>query len=73
MLFHSINEVLWGDVSISMLTLFRVATFEDWTDYLGLSFIVILLTAVHLTKKLVLMEFTNMNKKEFCGMRALLF
>ena len=30
--FHSINEVLWGDVSISMLTLFRVATFEDWTD-----------------------------------------
>ncbi|TPH12510.1 ion transporter [Litorilituus lipolyticus] len=32
MLFHNINEVLWGDVSISMLTLFRVATFEDWTD-----------------------------------------
>ncbi|MCO4798897.1 MAG: ion transporter [Colwelliaceae bacterium] len=31
-LFHKINEVLWGDVSISMLTLFRVATFEDWTD-----------------------------------------
>lgn len=30
--FHEINEVLWGDVSISMLTLFRVATFEDWTD-----------------------------------------
>jgi len=32
MFFHAINEVLWGDVSISMLTLFRVATFEDWTD-----------------------------------------
>jgi len=32
MLFNTINEVLWGDVSISMLTLFRVATFEDWTD-----------------------------------------
>ena len=30
--FHNINEVLWGNVSISMLTLFRVATFEDWTD-----------------------------------------
>ena len=30
--FHDINEELWGDVSISMLTLFRVATFEDWTD-----------------------------------------
>jgi voltage-gated sodium channel len=31
-LFERINSVLWGDVSISMLTLFRVATFEDWTD-----------------------------------------
>src|SRR5690554_6715795 len=28
----SVDEVLWGDVAISMLTLFRVATFEDWTD-----------------------------------------
>lgn len=31
-LFAQINETLWDDVSISMLTLFRVATFEDWTD-----------------------------------------
>ncbi len=31
-LFEDINKVLWGDVSISMLTLFRIATFEDWTD-----------------------------------------
>jgi voltage-gated sodium channel len=30
--FSDINETLWGDVSIAMLTLFRVATFEDWTD-----------------------------------------
>lgn len=30
--FGRINEALWGDVSISMLILFRVATFEDWTD-----------------------------------------
>ena len=30
--FSEIDEVLWGDVSIAMLTLFRVATFEDWTD-----------------------------------------
>lgn len=30
--FSDINSVLWGDVSIAMLTLFRVATFEDWTD-----------------------------------------
>jgi voltage-gated sodium channel len=31
-LFENINPTLWSDVSISMLTLFRVATFEDWTD-----------------------------------------
>lgn len=31
-LFGSINPVLWGDIVISMLTLFRVMTFEDWTD-----------------------------------------
>ena len=31
-LFESINPTLWGDITISMLTLFRVMTFEDWTD-----------------------------------------
>lgn len=30
--FAKINPTLWGDISISMLTLFRVMTFEDWTD-----------------------------------------
>lgn len=30
--FADINETLWGDISIAMLTLFRVMTFEDWTD-----------------------------------------
>jgi len=31
-LFEKVNPVLWGDLGISLLTLFRVATFEDWTD-----------------------------------------
>ena len=31
-LFGDINPVLWGNIAISMLTLFRVMTFEDWTD-----------------------------------------
>ena len=31
-LFADINPVLWGNIAISMLTLFRVMTFEDWTD-----------------------------------------
>ena len=30
--FGAINPQLWGNISISLLTLFRVATFEDWTD-----------------------------------------
>lgn len=31
-MFNQINPKLWGDIAISMLTLFRVMTFEDWTD-----------------------------------------
>lgn len=31
-LFETINPVLWGDIAVSLLTLFRVMTFEDWTD-----------------------------------------
>lgn len=30
--FAGINDFLWGDIAAAMLTLFRVATFEDWTD-----------------------------------------
>lgn len=32
MFFNRINPVLWGDIAHAMLTLFRVMTFEDWTD-----------------------------------------
>lgn len=31
-MFEAINSELWGDITISLLTLFRVMTFEDWTD-----------------------------------------
>lgn len=31
-MFEHINPELWGNISIAMLTLFRIATFEDWTD-----------------------------------------
>jgi len=30
--FAEINPELWGDIALSLLTLFRVMTFEDWTD-----------------------------------------
>ncbi|WP_027849132.1 ion transporter [Marinospirillum minutulum] len=29
-LFHEVNEKLWGNISLAMLTLFQVATFESW-------------------------------------------
>ena len=32
--FAKVNETLWGDIAISLLTLFRVMTFEGWTEIL---------------------------------------
>ena len=32
MFFSQINPELWRNITVAMLTLFRVATFEDWTD-----------------------------------------
>jgi voltage-gated sodium channel len=32
MFFGNIDPALWENITISMLTLFRVVTFEDWTD-----------------------------------------
>lgn len=29
-LFHNVNEDLWGNIALAMLTLFQVATFESW-------------------------------------------
>ncbi|MDR5898151.1 ion transporter [Halomonas vilamensis] len=31
-LFAEVDEFLWGNIATAMLTLFRIATFEDWTD-----------------------------------------
>lgn len=31
-LFEKVNPELWGNINIALLTLFRVMTFEDWTD-----------------------------------------
>ncbi len=31
-LFQHINPYLWGNISIALLTLFRIATFESWTE-----------------------------------------
>jgi len=31
-IFNTINPDLWGNISVALLTLFRISTFEDWTD-----------------------------------------
>ncbi|XKE44583.1 ion transporter [Halomonas organivorans] len=31
-LFAEVDDFLWGNIATAMLTLFRIATFEDWTD-----------------------------------------
>jgi voltage-gated sodium channel len=61
MLFHQINEVLWGDVSISMLTLFRVATFEDWTDVMYETMTVFPLSWVYYLSFIFLTAFIFLN------------
>jgi voltage-gated sodium channel len=52
--FAKINPELWGDISISLLTLFRVMTFEDWTDYVTLMSSIGLLTACLVTAILLM-------------------
>ncbi|MFW6191449.1 MAG: ion transporter, partial [Thiohalospira sp.] len=32
LLFAGINDAMWGNLFRAMLTLFRIATFEDWAD-----------------------------------------
>jgi len=32
LIFADLNPMLWGNIGAAMLTLFRVATLEDWTD-----------------------------------------
>jgi voltage-gated sodium channel len=32
--FEKVNPTLWSDIAISLLTLFRIMTFEGWTDIL---------------------------------------
>jgi len=59
--FHHINETLWGDISISMLTLFRVMTFEDWTDIMYETMAVHPLSWVYYLSFIFLTAFTFLN------------
>ncbi len=59
--FSTIDETLWGDVSIAMLTLFRVATFEDWTDVMYATMEVHPLSWIFYLSFIFLMAFVFLN------------
>lgn len=61
MLFSDIDETLWGDVAIAMLTLFRVATFEDWTDVMYATMAVYPLSWVYYLSFIFLTAFIFLN------------
>ncbi|MCH8498713.1 MAG: ion transporter [Marinobacter sp.] len=61
MFFADIDPFLWGDVAIAMLTLFRIATFEDWTDVMYDTMVVYPLSWVYYITFIFLTAFTFLN------------
>lgn len=61
MFFGKINPVLWGDVSISMLTLFRILSLEDWTDVMYESMEVYPLSWIYYLSFIFLVAFVFLN------------
>jgi voltage-gated sodium channel len=61
MLFGAIDETLWSDVAVSMLTLFRVVTFEDWTDIMYATMAVYPLSWIYYLTFIFLTAFVFLN------------
>jgi len=61
MLFQNINEELWGNVSNSMLTLFRIITFEDWTDIMYETMVIYPLSWIYYLTFIFLAAFVFLN------------
>jgi voltage-gated sodium channel len=61
MLFGAIDERLWSDVAVSMLTLFRVVTFEDWTDIMYATMAVYPLSWIYYLTFIFLTAFVFLN------------
>jgi len=59
--FESINPVLWGNISISMLTLFRIMTFEGWADIMYESMVVYPLSWMYYLSFIFLTTFAFLN------------
>ena len=60
-MFGTINSELWGNISIAMLTLFRVSTFEDWTDVMYETMAVYPLSWIFYLTFIFLMAFVFLN------------
>lgn len=60
-LFADINETLWGDIAVAMLTLFRVMTFEDWTDVMYETMVVYPLSWIYYLLFIFLNTFAFLN------------
>ncbi len=61
MFFREINPFLWGDVSISMLTLFRVLSLEDWTDIMYESMEVYPMSWIYYLSFIIIVSFVFLN------------
>ena len=59
--FSTINPELWGNISISMLTLFRIATFEGWTDVMYESMTVYPLSWIYYLSFIFIVAFIFLN------------
>ena len=61
LIFENINPELWGDISIAMLTLFRVMTLEDWTDVMYETMAIYPMSWVFYVSFIVLTAFAFLN------------
>ncbi|WP_069471020.1 ion transporter [Candidatus Marithrix sp. Canyon 246] len=59
--FEAINPTLWGNISISMLTLFRIMTFEGWADIMYESMAVYPLSWMYYLSFIFLTTFAFLN------------
>lgn len=59
--FGEINPELWDNITIAMLTLFRVATFEDWTDVMYETMAVYPLSWIYYLSFIFIVAFTFLN------------
>ncbi|HIO93366.1 MAG TPA: ion transporter [Leucothrix mucor] len=59
--FGDINQDLWGNISISMLTLFRIATFEGWSEVMYESMAVYPLSWMYYLSFIFIVAFVFLN------------